>query len=148
MNTFFKELFGYNTHFNQKLAEVFLAYPYQTTENSVKLFNHILNAHQIWNGRIEPNQNFFGVWEIHPPKDYAEIEKESYENSIRIIDKFDLEETIQYSNSKGRVFNNSIRDILFHVINHSTYHRGQIVTMLRQVGFTDVGSTDMLGFYR
>jgi len=38
--------------------------------------------------------------------------------------------------------------VFAHIFNHSTYHRGQLVTMLRQVGFTDVGSTDKLGFYR
>lgn len=38
--------------------------------------------------------------------------------------------------------------VFAHVFNHSTYHRGQLVTLLRQVGFTRVGSTDLLGFYR
>jgi uncharacterized damage-inducible protein DinB len=36
---------------------------------------------------------------------------------------------------------------LQHVANHSTYHRGQITTMLRQSGAKPVG-TDMIGFYR
>ena len=35
-----------------------------------------------------------------------------------------------------------------HVINHSTYHRGQIVNMLRQVGFTNLSSTDLATWYR
>lgn len=35
-----------------------------------------------------------------------------------------------------------------HIINHSTYHRGQLVTLLRQVGFTDLSSIDLATFYR
>lgn len=35
-----------------------------------------------------------------------------------------------------------------HVINHSTYHRGQLVTMLRQAGFTNIAATDLLIYYR
>lgn len=35
-----------------------------------------------------------------------------------------------------------------HVINHSTYHRGQLVTMLRQVGFAKFSSTDLFTYYR
>jgi uncharacterized damage-inducible protein DinB len=36
---------------------------------------------------------------------------------------------------------------LQHVANHSTYHRGQITTMLRQLGAKPAG-TDLIGFYR
>lgn len=35
-----------------------------------------------------------------------------------------------------------------HMVNHSTYHRGQLVTMLRQVGFTKLSSTDLFTYYR
>lgn len=35
-----------------------------------------------------------------------------------------------------------------HFINHATYHRGQLVTMLRQVGFTGLSSTDLATYYR
>jgi uncharacterized damage-inducible protein DinB len=35
-----------------------------------------------------------------------------------------------------------------HIINHSTFHRGQLVTMLRQAGFTKLSSTDLFTYYR
>lgn len=35
-----------------------------------------------------------------------------------------------------------------HFINHATYHRGQLVTMLRQAGFTKLSSTDLATYYR
>jgi uncharacterized damage-inducible protein DinB len=34
-----------------------------------------------------------------------------------------------------------------HVVNHGTYHRGQVVTMLRQLGAKAV-STDLIAYYR
>jgi uncharacterized damage-inducible protein DinB len=34
-----------------------------------------------------------------------------------------------------------------HMVNHSTYHRGQLVTLLRQVGFTELSSTDLATYY-
>jgi uncharacterized damage-inducible protein DinB len=34
-----------------------------------------------------------------------------------------------------------------HVVNHTTYHRGQLVTLLRQVGFTAFTSTDLATYY-
>jgi len=35
-----------------------------------------------------------------------------------------------------------------HLVNHGTYHRGQVITMLRQLGVTTVPSTDLIAFYR
>ena len=35
-----------------------------------------------------------------------------------------------------------------HIINHSTFHRGQLVTMLRHAGFTKLSSTDLFTYYR
>jgi uncharacterized damage-inducible protein DinB len=134
MNQFFKELFEYSHHFNQKLSNIFNDSPDKTSGKAIKLFNHLLNAHQIWNNRIEPIQTTFGVWELHSVEDLKNIDKTNYEQTLQILAKLDLNETIHYTNSKGETFSNSIRDILFHVINHSTYHRGQIVTEFKQNG--------------
>ena len=134
MNEFFKELFEYSHHFNQKLWGVFNDNPDKTSEKAVKLYNHILNAHQIWNNSIEPKQATFGVWEFHLVQDLKGIDKANFEQTLFILDKFDLNDKISYTNTKGQTFNNSIRDILFHAINHSTYHRGQIATEFRQNG--------------
>ena len=35
-----------------------------------------------------------------------------------------------------------------HLVNHGTYHRGQVVTMLRQLGVQGPPSTDLIAFYR
>jgi uncharacterized damage-inducible protein DinB len=134
MKPFLKELFEYSHHFNQKLADIFSDNPDKTSEKAVKLFNHLLNAHQIWNNRIDPKQPTFGVWGLHDTKDLKGIDKTNYEQTSQILDKFDLHENFDYTNTKGQAFTNSIRDILFHVINHSTYHRGQIATEFKQHG--------------
>lgn len=131
MKDFFIELFEYSYICNQKLADIFTTYPTQTSERATQLYNHILNAHQIWNCRIERNQNEFGIWEIHLLQSYAAIDKMNYENSLLILDKHGLNDAIHY---KGKSLSNSVRDILFHVINHSTYHRGQIATEFRLNG--------------
>lgn len=38
--------------------------------------------------------------------------------------------------------------MLQHVVNHATYHRGQVTTMLRQLGANPPKSTDLIAFYR
>ena len=134
MKQFFEELFEYSHHFNQKLWDIFNDSPNKISEKAVELYNHILNAHHIWNNRIELKQTTFGVWETHLFPDLKVIDKASYEQTLFILDKSDLNDKVSYTNTKGQTFNNSIRDILFHAINHSTYHRAQIATEFRQNG--------------
>lgn len=38
--------------------------------------------------------------------------------------------------------------MLAHVVNHASYHRGQVTTLLRQLGAPPPKSTDMITFYR
>lgn len=146
MKTFFKEIFEYNHHFNQKLFDIFVDHTDQASEKSIKLFNHILNAHHIWNNRIDSQRPIFAVWEIHYMPELQNIDKTNFEHTLQILDSFDLNARIGYTNSKGKVFNNSVREILFHVTNHATYHRGQIATEFRQNGLEPL-VTDYI-FYR
>ena len=146
MKQFFKELFEYNHHCNQKLADIFTGDPAGISEKAVKLYNHILNAHQVWNNRIEPVQAAFGVWQIHPDGGLKAIGEANYQHTLHILDKPDLNGIISYTNTKGQTFHNSIRDILFHIINHSTYHRGQIALDFRQNGAAPL-ATDYI-FYK
>jgi len=138
MKTFFRELFHYDNHFNQEIISVLTEIPGRASERSIKLLSHILNVHQIWNCKFQPDQVPYRSWEIHQIRDFYEIERKNFEHSILIPDKFDLNETIQYSTSKGQIFNANVRDILFQIINHSTYHRGQIATEFRQSGLEPV----------
>lgn len=147
MTKFFEELFEYNYSVNESLSEVFNDGSLNSTEKSLKLFNHILNSHQIWNNRIYPLNERFDVWGIHPVEELQTINKANYEHTLKILDKSDLNELINYSTTKGQVYTNSVRDILFHVINHSTYHRGQIAVEFRQNGIQPL-STDYIIYKR
>ena len=146
MKSFFIELFEYGHNINQQLAEIFILNRERTSEKSVKLFNHILNAHQIWNNRIEPKQPPFEVWGDHPAEEWMLIDKSNYENTLLILENYDLGSRVNYIR-KGQAFSSSIRDILFHIVNHSTYHRGQIATEFRLIGIEPLAS-DYIHFKR
>jgi uncharacterized damage-inducible protein DinB len=57
----------------------------------------------------------------------------------------DLHRPLTYTNVKGEQWTYALGDMFRHIVNHSTYHRGQLVTMLRQVG-ARAPSTDFLVF--
>ena len=133
-------MFEYHHHFNQQLADIFSNYPNNTSEKAVILFNHLLNAHHIWNTRIACEPSKRGVWELMDAKDLKAFDKNNYEQTIDLLDRNELSKMIQYTTSNEQSFTNSVRDILFHIINHSTYHRGQIATTMKQEGMTPIVS--------
>ena len=53
----------------------------------------------------------------------------------------------EYKTTEGVPYASPAWQMLQHVVNHGTYHRGQIATMLRQLG-NKSQSTDMIVFYR
>ncbi|WP_245803670.1 DinB family protein [Algoriphagus marinus] len=128
------------------MADLLIEKPELISDNSLKLFSHILNAHQIWNTRIDPRDIPFGVWDIHSIQNFKSINQANFENSISIIDNFDFERIINYTNSQGQNYDSSVRDILFHVVNHSTYHRAQLVTEFKENGLESFVSDYI--FYR
>lgn len=58
----------------------------------------------------------------------------------------DLDAELDYTNTAGEPRCHALWQLLRHVVNHTTYHRGQVVTMLRQAGADGVG-TDMVRFF-
>jgi uncharacterized damage-inducible protein DinB len=58
------------------------------------------------------------------------------------LDEGAVSSTIRYQSLKGDPFEAPLWQLLQHVCNHSTYHRGQVITLLRQLGATVV-ATDM-----
>lgn len=56
-------------------------------------------------------------------------------------------EELDYKNYLGQPFRSPVWQMLLTVVNHGSYHRGQVVTMLRQAGYKAVG-TDLIVYYR
>lgn len=134
MKAFFRDTFEYTFHFNDKVLDLMIESGEMFPEKSLQLINHTLNAHQIWNARIEQKTHEVQVWDIRPWNILKAINKENSENTLKILDDSDLNKRIVYKTSKGEQFENTTQEILFHIVNHSTYHRGQIASDCKQHG--------------
>jgi uncharacterized damage-inducible protein DinB len=77
---------------------------------------------------------------------WAEIEREQTEYLRGLTDE-SIQKVLAYTSTEGKDFKNPLWQLMPHVVNHSTYHRGQVTTMLRQLGAEPV-STDLVTFCR
>lgn len=63
------------------------------------------------------------------------------------LDAASLQQSIALTTPQGSSYSSRLRRAMLHVVNHSSYHRGQIAAMLRQVGAPPQGTGLML-YYR
>ena len=75
---------------------------------------------------------------------WSQLEKEYTEYIAGLMDD-SLERVMAYTNTKGEQWEYPLGSMIQHVMNHSTYHRGQVTTMLRQLG-AEVTPVDLLVF--
>lgn len=112
---------------------------------------HILSAEWIWLERWNGTspKSMLGADELSDVeairKRWDKVENERAD-FIRSLSEEKLATPVSYVNTRGQSFAYPLWQMLVHVANHSTYHRGQITTLLRQVGAKPVG-TDFLSFY-
>ena len=59
-----------------------------------------------------------------------------------------LHQVIEYRLMSGKESAAPLWQMVAHVVNHATYHRGQVTTLLRQAGAAPAKSTDMITFFR
>jgi uncharacterized damage-inducible protein DinB len=77
---------------------------------------------------------------------WSELEQRML-NFVRGLKQEDLDRVMQYKTMKFGVYSNPLWQSMQHVVNHGTYHRGQVTTMLRQLGAEPI-LTDLMHYYR
>jgi uncharacterized damage-inducible protein DinB len=76
---------------------------------------------------------------------WDEVNRE-WQNFIAQLSEETLQKEIEYTNFRGERWKYPLNQILQHVVNHSTYHRGQITSQLRMLGAKPV-MTDYLYYW-
>jgi uncharacterized damage-inducible protein DinB len=156
----FHTLYNYNSWANRRVLEACAPLSAeQFTRNNGSSFPsvrdtlaHICGAEWIWLERW----NGGTPTAIPAAADYPDFETlkrrwtEIEENLLAYIASLgpdDVNRVIQFKTLSGTPFSQPLGQCLQHVANHSTYHRGQVTTMLRQLG-AKPAPTDLIFFYR
>ena len=78
---------------------------------------------------------------------WADLEK-NVRGFLADLDEAGLSRVIEYKMFSGQPGSTPFWQMLHHMVNHASYHRGQVTTMLRQLGAAPASSMDMIAFYR
>ena len=113
---------------------------------------HLYGADWIWCSRWEgvspmglPDPQTFPdvpslrrAWDAHEPR---------VRSVLKRFGEVGVDQAFEYVRNGVRQ-SQPFAHTLQHVVNHGTYHRGQVVTLLRQLGVKELPATDLIAFYR
>jgi uncharacterized damage-inducible protein DinB len=114
---------------------------------------HIYAAEWAWHSRWV-GQSPTSLLSSDPYPDVASIRRAwvDHEKKMRaLVDGLGEEgiaRSFNYKLLNGTAGSSPFWQMLQHVVNHASYHRGQVTTMLRQIGAQPAKSMDMVAYYR
>ena len=154
-----QELLRYNTWANKRLLDAVARLdPSQFTRTlggsytSVQAtLTHIVWAEWVWLERWQGRspkelfvpEEFPSVSEFRARWSQIQATQEAFVGSLA---SEDLQRVVRYTNRQGETWEYALWRALYHLFNHSTYHRGQVTNMLRLLG-AQPAPTDFLDFW-
>ena len=111
---------------------------------------HVWGAESLWLGRLNQapimitgdpfNESMENLSTALKTVDQLWVEWVASKDDDQLVKK------LHYHNKAGLPFHQSYDLLLQHIFNHSTYHNGQLVTMLRALGITTIPATDFVAW--
>lgn len=154
------ELFAYNAWANRRMFAAAALLPEDQYVSDLKSSHggvhgtlaHIVWAEHLWLNRwlAKPNpavpqgRDLTSVAAVRARWEEVEAERARFVGSLA---EARLDDTVRVKPTSGGEYLHSYRQMFRHFVTHSAYHRGQVVTMLRQLGATPP-STDLILYYR
>lgn len=141
-------LLRYNAWANERLFAALAALPAQDVHepmvpgvgSMVRALNHALVVDQIWQGHLEGRPHGFSSRNTEREPSLRELRASqsrldqwyiAYADALSVADH---DEQVSFSFVDGGAGCLRRADILLHVVNHKTYHRGNVAVVLYQLG--------------
>lgn len=108
-------------------------------------------ARSVWlarvQGRSEAVADWFPAWTVAETRRRAADLDRAWEALLAGVTDADLARTVTYTSSEGKSYASRLDEVLTHVFNHSTYHRGQVARLVTEAGGRRA-STDYIAMTR
>lgn len=116
--------------------------------------NHLLVTDRIWMRRLtgrgeDPGRLDAILFErFSDLRGAREVEDRRIESYVTSLSGADLEGDFAYANTSGQAYAQPRWQVLAHLFNHQTHHRGQAHAVLTRLGVTDPPSLDLVAMQR
>lgn len=136
MKEFFIDKFEYDFRSNQNWLNVLIKNEDDLSDFIRKSMSHIINVHHIWISRILEETPESHSWDVLPVRFWDQLMHDNLRKTIEYLEHVEFSEKVNYHSEEGVQLSKSAIDILYHILNHSNYHRAQIAMELRILGIS------------
>jgi uncharacterized damage-inducible protein DinB len=158
MKRHFSMMAAYNRWANVRLYDMAAALPDELYRKPIDIYfksfhgtlNHILTADRIWMYRLEGKGDHPGKLNAIIHDDVASLRTARLAEDQRIVsfvdnlDDADFEKLWEFKTLNGTPQRKYVREILAHMFNHQTHHRGQAHAALTMLGVSEPAPLDLL----
>lgn len=162
MQSHFTTLATYNAWANARLYAAARALPDDQYRKNVGAFfgslhgtlNHLLVADRIWLRRFTGEGEAPSKLNAILHEDFASLEAARKAEDARIIRYVggladgEIDKDLDYATTTGAPHRNKLKDLLTHLFNHQTHHRGQAHAILTVLGVSEPPPLDLLVMLR
>lgn len=102
-------------------------------ENTHQIISHNLNAFTIWLKRIKNEEVTIKLWDSHTIDELSLLNATLYSdwtNYLSNLNDSDFDKKVSFT-FMGKKASISVEDLIIHLVNHSSYHRGQVIQQLK-----------------
>lgn len=109
-------------------------------DRAVAIFSHMQAARRVWLHRLAsdltqfPPDGLFPAWSVEKAEAEARELDGLWTDWLRRLPAANLDSAIRYTSTEGAIYESRLVDVLTHAVNHSSYHRGQIATLIAHCG--------------
>ena len=148
-----------NVWANQRIGKVLSKMPSEKLDQAIvssfpslrKTVYHIWDAEIIWLNRLQgksldhwPHEKLTGE---EPIESFVKTSEEFRDFVLAQPAAF-TNGSVTFTRTGGASYESPVFGMVMHTMNHSSFHRGQLVTMLRQAGVTEIPGTDLIWYMR
>ena len=162
MKSHFEMMASYNTWANAllfKMSEALTDEQYRRDVGSYfkslhGTLNHLLVTNRIWMRRLSGQGDHPSTLDTIAFQDLASLKLARISEDVRIsefvwnLEESDMERVWEYQTLKGFRMSQPIKEILAHLFNHQTHHRGQAHGILTAVGVVEPDALDLVFMQR
>jgi uncharacterized damage-inducible protein DinB len=148
LKAYFLYLYEYNTWANQRILGT-LSLQQVMDEKILQIMGHVVAAQWLWLHRVmHLPPPALKLWGSYTLDELLPLHAEAAEKWLQYINSRDsFDEELSYTNYQGEPFTNNVQHIMIHLVNHATYHRGQVALLMRMKGYEPV-NTDLITYDR